>query len=778
MDTPPTLPGRYTALSLLGRGGAGEVWRVRDAALGRDVAMKVLRPDRAEDPRSGVSFEAEARTIARLQHPGIIPIHDFGVLPDRRCYYTMREVRGRTLREVLREDPGELRRTVEHLTRACEAVAFAHANGVLHRDLNPRNIMVGDYGEVLVLDWGLAVAGASVGSLEPGSVTGTPAYMSPEQAGGANDRLTPAADVWSLGAVLYEVLTGRAAYSGASTWAILMQVLQRPPQPLPALLGERARDPAVAALIRVIERAMEREPARRFPDAGQMARALGDWLLGADRRDQALGLVAEADALRPAARRLREEAVRLREEASAKLRGVRPFDPIELKRPAWILERQAERLESEARASEQEAVLALEAALRAVPEMPEAHERLAAWHQARHADAEARRDLVRAAEEERALRAHNRGEWTAYLSGDGSLTLHTQPPGAEVSLLRFEEEDRRLVPRPLRELGTTPLVELSLPMGSYLLELRKEGYATVRYPVSIGRQERWDGVAPGETEPRAIALPREGLLGEDDLYVPGGWFRMGGDADCPTALPGSRQWVDPFIIRRFSLTNAEYLAYLNALVAAGREDEAIAHCPRALTTSHGGTPTLMLAHTPGVGFELAPDPQGDPWLPEHAVVNVSWYDAEAYCRWRAEREGLPWRLPREAEWEKAARGVDGRFFPWGDSFDATFCCMRDSHPGLPTMPKVTQFPADLSVYGLRGAAGIVRDWCADTWRPQSFAAMGGPNANPSGPTPRVYRGGSWLDHAIATRCAGRAWTHPIDLFSRIGFRLVRDWSTD
>ena len=204
---------RYDDLGLLGEGGLGEVRRVYDRELDRVVAMKLLREDVA-NPASIARFLEEARLSARLQHPGIVPVHDVGRRPDGRLYFTMQVVEGRTLREVVREwhvaaragQEVRWRSLVEPFARVCEAVAYAHGERVLHRDLKPSNVMLGVHGRVMVLDWGLAaLVGQSAG---PYRVVGTPAYMPPEQARGEDARHGPASDVWSLGAVLVELLTG------------------------------------------------------------------------------------------------------------------------------------------------------------------------------------------------------------------------------------------------------------------------------------------------------------------------------------------------------------------------------------------------------------------------------------------------------------------------------------------------------------------------------------------------------------------------------------------
>ncbi len=195
----PELDDRYAITGVAGRGGMGTVYVARDHVLGRDVAVKVL--DVADQKGSRAArLTREAHILARLDHPGIVPVHDAGVLPDGRAFYVMKLVRGRRLDEVLAgATPQALR--LDLFARVLEAVAFAHAHGVVHRDLKPENIMAGAFGEVFVMDWG--VAQDRVADAEP-AVVGTPGFMPPEQAGAL--AVDARADVFALGAVLSHMM--------------------------------------------------------------------------------------------------------------------------------------------------------------------------------------------------------------------------------------------------------------------------------------------------------------------------------------------------------------------------------------------------------------------------------------------------------------------------------------------------------------------------------------------------------------------------------------------
>jgi predicted Ser/Thr protein kinase len=189
----PDLAGtRYELVSELGRGGMGVVYLARDTALDREVALKIV--DRVH------AGGREARVLARLEHPGSVPVHDFGELPDGRAFYAMKRVRGDRLDRWLAAGRDVAERLAVFL-RVCDAVAFAHAHGVVHRDLKPENVMVGEFGEVLVLDWGIAQVPDAAGARAGDAIAGTPDYMAPEQARGDADA-DHRADVYALGGVL------------------------------------------------------------------------------------------------------------------------------------------------------------------------------------------------------------------------------------------------------------------------------------------------------------------------------------------------------------------------------------------------------------------------------------------------------------------------------------------------------------------------------------------------------------------------------------------------
>ncbi|MEO1530243.1 MAG: serine/threonine-protein kinase, partial [Planctomycetota bacterium] len=307
---------RYQAEGELGRGGWGVVDRVVDLKLDRSVALKRILGYTEGDEDLREQFLHEARITSQLQHPGVVPVHELGDEDDA-AYYVMKLLSGETLHSLIRRvhsessNAGRLEDWVlpllERFLDVCHTVAYAHHQKILHRDLKPANIMVGSFGETIVLDWGLAktieenpepqalhdatvrhggdtapvskrphVAGHSQRSSEcEGTVVGTPAYMSPEQARGEVTRLDERSDVFALGVILYEILVGTHPHSGRTTEEVLRRAADAERQPLKEV-ATRIPPPLVA----IVETAMARDPNERYADAEELAADVQRWMLG------------------------------------------------------------------------------------------------------------------------------------------------------------------------------------------------------------------------------------------------------------------------------------------------------------------------------------------------------------------------------------------------------------------------------------------------------------------------------------------------------------------
>lgn len=304
---------RYELRRVLGAGGMGEVRLCRDRRIGREVALKVMRGHR-KDTDATARFIREARVQGQLEHPSVVPVYDLAVDADGAVYFTMKRVRGMTLDEILRglarSDPEIVgkysrRKLLTAFGSVCLAMDFAHSRGVLHRDLKPANVMLGDFGEVHVLDWGLAKivgdrerrgeetidhAMASDARTVHGALMGTPGYMAPEQVRGEIDRLDARTDVYALGAMLFEILTLEPLHQGRTVQELLVSTL-RPVEARPSVRCPWAEVPP--ELEEICVRATALDPADRFPTARALYEAIERYLDG-DRDLQRRRELAEA----------------------------------------------------------------------------------------------------------------------------------------------------------------------------------------------------------------------------------------------------------------------------------------------------------------------------------------------------------------------------------------------------------------------------------------------------------------------------------------------------
>jgi len=742
---PIPLPPRYTWLGPLGEGGQGSVELVQDHDLGRPLALKTLLPHK----RSGdhlLDLYREARVTGQLDHPQIIRIYDVGQLPDGRLYYTMPRMPGASLHDVLvllrRGDDDTLKRwdlpaLVSALDKACSGVGYAHAQGVIHRDLKPANILLGNHGEVLVVDWGIAhliaaktdedteraLLWSQTGEERKERVRGSPPYMAPEQIQHPN-QVTPAADVFCLGVILYEALTGVSPFPGKDVETIVRGVCHARPIP------PRERSPGrgiPAELEEICLRAIEKFPGHRFADASELAAALAGYLAGGHRDERAARRVKEA---RSAHERLQDLAQR-RDDARRDLNTAN-HPRVSASDSGRAFQALAEQHDSLGRVADgvlTEALWSLQQGLSDAPQSPEVLELLGEFYAERFAEAERGgpsdpTPLYRAL-----IGAFDTGKWQAWMGAGCELSVDTLPISQPLELLRLEERAGEL--RISESLG--PLAKrtcTALAPGRYALAPTLEGGETE----SLSVPRRWTYpllLRRGDRLTLRLDLRGEDEAGEAFAFVPGGPTLLGGDSRASGSGGLRSISLPPFSI-------------VHDPVTVGAFD-------RFLATVRGDS--LALAR------KLRPE-EFDQQLrmgADRPVVGVALQDAQAYAAWLATATGRVIRLPSADEWEKSVRAADGRTYPWGNGWRPSFCASVLTCQPADLPPATGKFPRDCSPFGVRGGAGGVWEWTNDS------EAEGA-----------VVVGGAVVSEAGGCRVAGRRTLEESTKLRFLGFRVLME----
>lgn len=724
---------RYDVGPLLGSGGMGEVFEARDRLFDRAVAVKKLRSTIAP-----AAFFREAKTSGLLNHSNIPQVHDIGLDSEGTPYYVMQLIRGRNFADILRErdrSPAmwSLPRLLSLFRQVCAAISYAHDRGLLHLDVKPSNIMIGEDEQLYVVDWGLATPSHDMTT----EIRGTPAYMSPEQAAGGQE-LTSASDVFSLGVVLYEVCAARQAFLGDSRDEVLERVRR----------AEFDRNEGWHSvpndLQEIILGTLNHSPTQR-PSASQLSLSVQEILDGSKRRAEQLQLAQDVllrsrqhmdhrQALAKECEELEERIVELEPES---------WVPASRRSDFWRACDQLRQAQVDREIELERAANRVLEAYRLAPDEPEVVAAVGdfCW------------DQFVAAE---AAQQHFQMEFFRSQLLQLSTERYKRRLAATASLfVRVADEANQML---YRLIETGPLLQLSredipqsqwrhLTAGDYVLEVESSGVEKTTVPLRLARGQDLE-IAP--------KLRSAEEIGEGFVFVPEGEFVMGGDADTFESVPRQRVYLNDYCILRHPISWSDYREYLQRRLDGGETVEEWLPSTASKSGRAWGVVDGQVAYD--CDAETAKDKQESALRRDFPLFGVTWFQAKEYCRWRSESGPYVYDLPTDEEWEKAARGVDERTFPWGNHFDPSLCHNVGALEEGATPGPIGAFRHDVSPYGVRDLAGGVREWCSSWFdRKNDF---------------RLVRGGSWNFGKIGTHCAYRLGCTPDHAYHFIGFRVV------
>ncbi len=637
--------GPYQIVAPLGEGGMATVYKAYQSGMDRHVAFKILPRYFARDPQLAGRFQQEAKVLASLQHPHILPIFDFGEA-DSYTYIVMPFIKNGTLADWLQGQPIPLPEILRVITQVADALDYAHAQGLVHRDVKPSNILMDERGNCLLSDFGIVkLLEGSANFTTSSSTVGTPKYMSPEQ--GLGEPLDRRSDVYALGLILYELNTGRAPFDADTPMAMMFKHVNAS-LPIPRHLNPDLP----LAIEEVILKALAKNPDERYATTTEMARALQ-----AATPDSVSSVVLGDES------RAMEFAPTV---ALPPTNGVPKPASSESKRPGPI-----------ASVAQVVAISGLVIVLG-----------LVSWW---------------------IIRSQNG-------VGSQAPTPTTQPMVAQV-----------VAPTDALPASRTPLPTIA--------------------PTSAPPTPT-PALSPSPTASPTLGLgatTTSALDGLVQVYVPAGKFLMGSVIQQDISTRNDEKPQHPVSVNAFwmDLTEVTNAAYTLCVESGECQPP---HQTHSLTHSVYYTDALYA---------------------QYPVIYVSWYDARTYCKWAGRR------LPTEAEWEKAARGIEGQIYTWGDMPPDNSLLNFDR--GLGDTIEVGRYVAGASPYGALDMAGNVWEWVADTYRSDYY--INSPAANPTGPDSgslKALRGGAWDEPGWLVRAATRAPGAPDEWFPDVGFRCAAD----
>jgi formylglycine-generating enzyme required for sulfatase activity/tRNA A-37 threonylcarbamoyl transferase component Bud32 len=682
--------GRYRIIEPLGQGGMATVYRAYDTHLECEVAVKFIRMEQlppVEVERTLKRFEREAKEVARLTHPNIVKVTDYGEYKGT-PYLVMVYLSGGTLKQLAGE-PLPYDQAARLLAPVARALEYAHEKNLIHRDIKPGNILLTDKGQPMVSDFGIAkILGVEGGNTLTSTnvAIGTPEYMAPEQ---WFNQISAQSDIYSLGVVFYELVTGRKPYTADTPAAIFLKQstdpLPRPRSFVPGLPEE---------VEKVLYKALARKPEERYASMGEFAAAL----------EGLAGLVKPAQPPR----------AEVFETVSA-----RPEAPAAAPKP-----QESEVLQTEETGLE-------------IPGSPSA---------GTGGSPPPESDIIPVSLPVKtpSARPFVIG-WKWVTVGVIVLVGLVALVGWGVGKYTFSMAITQTA-QALTMLSQTGTPVLPIPTISVVL---------IQTETSAAKSVPTPGI--GSTQ----VSPKDGMV---MIYIPAGEFLMGSDKTKDSQadyneLPQHKVYLDAYWIDVTVVTNAMFTAFFQA--SGYKTDAEKAGWAYVFVSKNGSWNQVN-----GADWRHPKGPQSNlQSLEKHPVVQVSWNDAQAYCQWSGRR------LPSEAEWEKAARGVDGRIYPWGDAAPDPNKLNYNGVIGDTTA--VGSYPSGASSYGALDMAGNVSDWVND-WYSDTYYQQS-PSINPIGPTSgtyRVLRGGSWYGSGRNARSAYRSWDTPDIRYGIIGFRCA------